>query len=62
VIVILIVELPGLGVPVVFGAQVGGNRGIAAERQRCDDEQHDQDSSKASHAENPITHAFRRPA
>src|SRR5688572_14760142 len=54
---IVIVNVLGLDAAVMPGTQVGRNRGIAAERQRCGNQQNDQDSGNASHAENPITGA-----
>ena len=56
--VTVVVDLLDLGATMVPGAQVGSDRGVAAERQHRGDQQHDQDSGKASHAENPITDAF----
>ena len=53
--VIVIMDVLGLDATMVPGTQVGRNRSVAAQLQRRSDQQHDQDSGNAVHAENPIT-------
>ena len=54
-VIMVLLAMRDLRAAVLARAKIGGDRRVAAQRQRGDDQLYDQDFANASHAGNPIT-------